>query len=117
MSAVPKPEGMTNVATLAATITALTIIISGLEAAITNAFRIEQDLRFAAHFRDTAHQLELVSKGLTDARRAAMNGDATAVAKFLSDIENILSKEHERWLSAHTNNHGTDRETKDLDPV
>ncbi|MEO0799460.1 MAG: hypothetical protein AAFY53_09685 [Pseudomonadota bacterium] len=117
MSAVPKPEGMTNVATLAATITALTIIISGLEAAITNAFRIEQDLRFAAHFRDTAHQLELVSNGLTDARRAAMNGDATAVAKFLNDIENILSKEHERWLSAHTNNHGTVRETKDLDPV
>lgn len=95
---------------------ALGAIAAGFEAAIENYFRIEQDLRFAAHFRGTGRELEALANKLPPVRRAAAAGDEQPVTQWLEELEQILFKEHERWLQAHLGEGDALAETRRLDP-
>lgn len=95
---------------------ALGVIAAGLEATIENYFRIEQDLRFAAHFRNTGRELEALGAELATVRRKMADGDDQAATNWLIKLENVLFKEHERWLDAHGGAGDPLRQTTDIAP-
>ncbi len=80
---------------------AASVVIAGLEASIANYYRVEQDMRFAAHFRDTGQALARIARALPAVRQAVLEGEHDAVQRWARRLEDVLGDEHEEWLIKH----------------
>jgi len=92
------------------------VVAAGFEASIVNYFRIEQDLRFAAHFRETGRQLSELGEELPKIREAALDGRLDDVRKWARRLESKLAEEHDEWLIKHSGNRSELKPLNRLDP-